>query len=846
MPTDTFGYTGSVQTWSVPSEAQEATFTVHGPGGGGAVSGETGGDGGKIVATVDVSNMSSVDLYVAQGGGAGSDSYGGWGRVNGEDGTIDAGGGGGMSAVVDPSNGDDLIRSGGGGGSADTTFDDPGGDGADSEVGGAGGDSGSASGGDGTSAAMSGVTIVSQTDGGGASGGGDETVGSNGEIVIDYTTSQPVTVTSTLATSTTSTFIPTVIGRSPITLTAPQISASSSAPAPTLRGGTRAVAPTVSASATSAAPLIRNDTRPIAPAATASTASAPPTIRGGVTTTAGVATASSAAYPPVTIGGAYTALAPTVTASAAASAPPTITAIKSPITTAPAATATTSSPTPLLGFGRDIQATTATSTASAAPAPSIVYGFTSTPPAAQMGVTVPAPGILGTKSPLVKPPDATVSTTTPTPTWRQDQTIPTPTNQTTYIAHSPDFIGERIPTTVTAPGISASTATPVPTITERVPVLLQPESATAQPVAQTPGRVEAVSPIGTLPTVLHSETPTAPTHVRYTQDLSDTIDRADVPDLGPEADNQRRHDLEKKIDGDVTSPFPPKEIASEDAVAYTPERHVYINDVRIGADRDITITASEYGYATASIDLYNLDADIWRNISRNDTVTIELGWRESGVQTVFEGSVVIKRKRYRGRDRGRIIRARGKGADALTTRPQKTYTDMSPHRMVDQLITDTSGISRGYLGTGSERISGSYTLGGGKELQDWLDRIAKKATQQTGERWVWYLENGELSFHPATEQATDHVGFSLEKSVQEAVPAGVVGPQNSHQQYEVLMRCEPIVRRGLSTSIDGGEPEISPDNAYRVASYLHESSTTTGRHHTTATIDPLFKKLDNL
>lgn len=102
--TETFNYTGSIETWTVPNCVTSITIqTLGAQGGTNASSGIPSGFGASMTGTFTVTPGQQIKLLVGQQPGAGSGN-----------------GGGGGTFVVDLSN-NPMIISGGGGGSASTT-----------------------------------------------------------------------------------------------------------------------------------------------------------------------------------------------------------------------------------------------------------------------------------------------------------------------------------------------------------------------------------------------------------------------------------------------------------------------------------------------------------------------------------------------------------------------------------------------------------------------------------------------------------------------------------------------------------------------------------------------------
>ncbi|MEA3497227.1 MAG: hypothetical protein U9R42_14465 [Bacteroidota bacterium] len=159
--TQTFTYTGSSQSFTVPGVCiTEITVTVNGAGGGGS----SGGDGGKIVGTVACNSNQTFTVIV--GGKGANATYNRCGQ-----------GGGGFSGLL--LNGNHIITAGGGGGASSTngTTNGTGGDGGYPGQSGTNGGcgSGGAGGSTGLSAAggIGGVSGGQAGDAGTSSGGGD-------------------------------------------------------------------------------------------------------------------------------------------------------------------------------------------------------------------------------------------------------------------------------------------------------------------------------------------------------------------------------------------------------------------------------------------------------------------------------------------------------------------------------------------------------------------------------------------------------------------------------------------------------------------------------------------------
>ena len=234
--TQTFNFTGAIQSWTAPAGTTSVTVTVNGAGGGGAGS-QTAAAGGRAVGTMAVTPGQTYYIVVGGGGGAavgafqgtsGAGGFGGGGVGFTGTGGSACGGGGGYSGIfseITLSQGNALVIAGGGGGVASNNGSsagagggttggnggNPGGGGTQSAggTGGVFGNSGSAlRGGDATTASTAGggggywgggagvgggggsgfvgglSSVTTNSQGGGGAGGGPSSNGGNGSITI--------------------------------------------------------------------------------------------------------------------------------------------------------------------------------------------------------------------------------------------------------------------------------------------------------------------------------------------------------------------------------------------------------------------------------------------------------------------------------------------------------------------------------------------------------------------------------------------------------------------------------------------------------------------------------------
>lgn len=654
-----------------------------------------------------------------------------------------------------------------------------------------------------------------------------------------------VAIATPTATATASTQPVTTTVKDTATVSVTATTASASSPAPTITSrDTATVAVTVTtATATSPAPVITDIEAPvISPAAATATASSPA---------------------PAITDIEYVSVLPGA-ATATASAQPATVAIRNPATIAPtAATASTSQPAPAAVSDEHpvIGPTAATATASA-PTPLVQSDNWPTITVGMASATTTTGSVVVSMGQVLQPPAATATATGTSPALTRDKRMPMPT-ATATASTEPAVISIDQPVPVGSPATATATThlpEPVTTVTATVTPSATTETDTAnavtvrdiefptiQPAAATATaggvlpNIEIVSAISTLPASVEGTTTVAEVDANFAVTTDHSYDE---PGLEAEADN-KRYRRKRPSPPRASRVKTPERISTQAEQVYTPDRRLRINGIEIGTDRDLKVSATEYGFAIADCTVYNLDSQTWTRIARDDDIKIELGWKQADLSTVFTGKVMVKRRRSSAGGRKYIIRARGHGAGAITNTHTYSFNNLAPHRMVERIVGNLEGVGRGYIARGSERIPGSYAISSGKELADWLDRLAKVASGQTDRQWVWYIEAGKLYFHPKKEPVTDPVGFAMGNSVTRATPSGVVTGDQTQQDYDIEMRCEPIVKRGLVTTLSE-VPAVNPDNLFRVSRYVHESSTTSGRHHTTATLSPMFKDLGDL
>ena len=185
MATETFTYTGSQQTFDVPSGVSQVTIRCYGAGGGAGhnfnAADEPGGTGGYGETTISVSGGETLYVYVGEQGVSATSSSrgaGGWngGAAGGGNGNAHGGGGGGASDVRQGGTSlSDRVAVGGGGGGGGGAF------GSDNSTG--GGNGGGSSGSDGQEDSFEfeyGSAGSGGTQSSGGSGGSAGDAGSNG------------------------------------------------------------------------------------------------------------------------------------------------------------------------------------------------------------------------------------------------------------------------------------------------------------------------------------------------------------------------------------------------------------------------------------------------------------------------------------------------------------------------------------------------------------------------------------------------------------------------------------------------------------------------------------------
>ena len=129
--TETFNFTGTAQTWTVPAGVTEATFDLHGAQGENFLEPQgIPGLGGRATATIAVTPGASIQVNV---GGQGA-AFGAAGFNGGGGGAFGAGGGGGGASDIRVGGNeldDRVLVAGGGGGTGNCAFIEQGTDGGD-------------------------------------------------------------------------------------------------------------------------------------------------------------------------------------------------------------------------------------------------------------------------------------------------------------------------------------------------------------------------------------------------------------------------------------------------------------------------------------------------------------------------------------------------------------------------------------------------------------------------------------------------------------------------------------------------------------------------------------------
>jgi hypothetical protein len=127
--TQTFNYTGTIQSWIAPGGATSVTVTVNGAAGGGVPTSTLSGGGGRVAGTMAVTPGQTYYIVVGGGGQGASSSVAGIGGFGGGGagfyggGSSAGSGGGGYSGIFTgstPSQANALVIAGGGGGVGST------------------------------------------------------------------------------------------------------------------------------------------------------------------------------------------------------------------------------------------------------------------------------------------------------------------------------------------------------------------------------------------------------------------------------------------------------------------------------------------------------------------------------------------------------------------------------------------------------------------------------------------------------------------------------------------------------------------------------------------------------
>ncbi len=186
--TNSYAYTGSVQTFVVPAGVTSITVSIWGAGGGGSKTGGSGGSGALVQGTMSVTAGSTLYLVVGGGGSynAVSNAYGG-GGASGV--ALTGAGGGGYSGIFSSntlSQANALAIAGAGGGGGYYGISTYGGGGGATSGSAAGNYNGTNTGGGGGSAASGGIGGASTTGTNVAGTAGSALTGGGGGVTTSY------------------------------------------------------------------------------------------------------------------------------------------------------------------------------------------------------------------------------------------------------------------------------------------------------------------------------------------------------------------------------------------------------------------------------------------------------------------------------------------------------------------------------------------------------------------------------------------------------------------------------------------------------------------------------------
>ena len=250
-------------------------------------------------------------------------------------------------------------------------------------------------------------------------------------------------------------------------------------------------------------------------------------------------------------------------------------------------------------------------------------------------------------------------------------------------------------------------------------------------------------------------------------------------------------------------------------------------------DMDISVRTRESSLAF-TVGIYNLSDSNWSSIRAKDEVTIDLGWLETGLQTVCVGRVENNSVTYEnnGADTRYVVEGVDATQEAFSARLSRTWEEADPGQIAADIVGMLDGVTAVQVERAGEPIPGRYPIKNDRPVRYWLDALVDEAAKITGDQWEWRAQAGKFYFRP--KSATSEVAVTLGDRVQSVEPATGQSTSDSGGEVQVTAYCHP----GVET---GGIVSLATDRysgTYKVAEHEFVSDTISGDHYVQATLVP--------
>lgn len=247
-------------------------------------------------------------------------------------------------------------------------------------------------------------------------------------------------------------------------------------------------------------------------------------------------------------------------------------------------------------------------------------------------------------------------------------------------------------------------------------------------------------------------------------------------------------------------------------------------------DMAIKVTMDKEGKLKFDATVWNITQRTWDSIEKGDSVQIKLGWADGPTEVVVFGTLDSKNREQDGNDMKFSFKGVDESSSAGNQRISNTWRNKDPGG-ISADIARSIGLTPQTVNTG-QPISGNWSATQDQQAKKWLDELVTIAEEQTGVKWEWHGEQGELSFRPKNDTRREAPVLGWDTNLVEISEDSESDSDTEKLSFEAMLT--PAIARGAA--LDVQVERFS--GIWKVETYEHQSESTSGDHLTRGTLIP--------